>query len=445
MQIYFTQLADAVCALPAPGGGDVGIDRILLNFSAEQSDFIRFNHARVRQATQVDQRFATVSVVAGLRRADGSLSLSGDLHRDTALLLAERATLIAQLPFIPEDPYLLLPEVVQDTERTEEGRLPNAVSVIEAVAAHAGDADFVGFYAGGGVQRAFADSRGQRNWHSVRSFNFEWCIYQAADKAVKAAYAGTEWRDEELAARIRDSAVRSALLAQPARVLSPGAYRVYFSPVAVADLLGTLSWGGFGLKAVRTGVSSLVLMHRDGLRLNAQVDLTEATATGTAPRFQGDGFVKPDTVPLVRAGHVADTLVSPRSAREYGMPTNAGAGESPEALALQPGDLPAAEVLQRLGTGVWISNLHYLNYSDRQACRVTGMTRFACWWVEDGRLVAPIQVMRFDDSLLRMFGEGLVALTDEAELVPDAATYSARQLGSVTAPGAIVDGFCLTL
>ena len=73
------------------------------------------------------------------------------------------------------------------------------------------------------------------------------------------------------------------------------------------------------------------------------------------------------------------------------------------------------------------------------------MTRFACWWVEDGKLVAPIQVMRFDDSFLRMFGEGLVALTDVAELVPDAATYGARQLGSVTAPGAIVEGFCLTL
>ncbi|MDB5893277.1 MAG: hypothetical protein JWQ88_808 [Rhodoferax sp.] len=439
MQLYFKQLADAVCTPVA------GVDRVLLNFSAEQSDFIRFNHARVRQATQVDQRFATVSVVAGLRRADGSTSLSGDLHRDAERLLDERDALVAQLPFIPEDPYLMLPDVVQNTERIEEGNLASAVAVIEAVAQHAGEADFVGFYAGGGVQRAFADSRGQRNWHSVRSFNFEWCIYQAADKAVKAAYAGTDWRGDALAARIRDSAERSALLAQPARVLPPGAYRVYFSPVAMADLLGTLSWGGFGLKAVKTGVSSLVLLHRDGQRLNERVDLAEATATGTAPSFQGDGFVRPDAVLLLRAGQVANTLVSPRSSREYGVPNNAGSGESPEALALQPGDMPAAEVLQRLGTGVWISNLHYLNYSDRQACRITGMTRFACWWVEDGRLVAPIQVMRFDDSLLRMLGEGLVALTDEAELVPEAATYGSRQLGGITTPGAIVDGFCLTL
>ncbi len=53
--------------------------------------------------------------------------------------------------------------------------------------------------------------------------------------------------------------------------------------------------------------------------------------------------------------------------------------------------------------------------------------------------------MRFDDSFLRMFGDGLVALTDTVELVPDNATYGSRQLRSITAPGAIVQGLRFTL
>ena len=40
--------------------------------------------------------------------------------------------------------------------------------------------------------------------------------------------------------------------------------------------------------------------------------------------------------------------------------------------------------MQSLGTGLWVSNLWYLNYSDRRACRMTGMPRFACLWVENG-------------------------------------------------------------
>ena len=59
--------------------------------------------------------------------------------------------------------------------------------------------------------------------------------------------------------------------------------------------------------------------------------------------------------------------------------------------------------------------------------------------------MASIGVMRFDDSFLRMFGEGLVGLGDRAELIPESGTYLERQLGSLSSPGALVEGWKLTL
>ncbi|HSH90989.1 MAG TPA: metallopeptidase TldD-related protein [Ramlibacter sp.] len=440
MQDYFHQLADAVC------GPVDGVDRISLSYAAESSDFIRFNHAQVRQATHVDQRSASISVVSGLRRATGSLTLSGDLAADSSALLAERDALVAQLPLVPEDKYLLLPDTVNTTQRDSVAQLPAPRQVIDAVTSGGAGTDLVGFYAGGPVVRAFADSRGQRNWHSVASFNFEWCLYRAGDKAVKASYAGTRWDDAEFARKIARAREQAELLDRPVKTLAPGEYRVYFTPVAMADLLMTLAWGGFGLKDVKTGVGTLMRLRRGEASLHESITLTEATSDGVAPRFQDDGFVKPASVRLLHRGQVAETLNSPRSAKEYGLPANgANGGESPEALMLAPGALAEAEVLKTLGTGVYVSNLHYLNYSDRQACRMTGMTRFACFWVQDGKLVAPISVMRFDDSFLRMFGERLVALTRETELVPDTGTYGSRQLSGVTTPGAIVEKFRFTL
>ena len=440
MRAEFDRLADAVCTTVP------GVDRTTLYYAAESSDFIRFNHAAVRQATHVSQRYGTVSVVSGARQATGKISLTGDAAADTQALLAERSVLIERLPLVPEDPYLQLPAEVVATERDESGALPTAQQVIDTVTGQAAGCDLVGFYAGGPVARGFADSRGQRNWHRVESFHFEWCLYRAGDQAVKSAYAGSHWDDATFAVRLAAAREQVELLARPPKTLAPGEYRVYFSPVAVADLLSTLSWGGFGHRDVQTGVSTLIQAHREQAQFHPGVSLAEATAQGIAPRFQSDGFVKPDTVPLVAAGRVARTLVSPRSAKEYSTTANgANPEESPESLAMAGGDLPATGVLDALGTGVYISNLHYLNYSDRQACRMTGMTRFACFWVERGKLVAPITVMRFDDSLLRMFGSGLVALTQAPELVPDSLTYEERHLRSVTAAGAIVEGFRFTL
>lgn len=440
MRRDFEQLADAVCK------PDAGVDRTTLYWAAESTDFIRFNQARVRQATHVDQRYGTLSVVRGARQATVRVSLTGDLATDTSTLLAERARFIEELPHVPEDPYLLLPQEINHTERDAAGRLPDARQVIEAVATHGKETDLVGFYAGGPIARGFADSRGQRNWHRVESFHFDWCLYRSGDKAVKSSYAGTMWDETAFAARMSAAREQLALLGRPVKTLAPGEYRVYFSPVAVADLLGTLSWGGFGHKDLQTGVGTLVRAHRGQAKFNPALTLTEAAAEGIAPRFQPDGFVKPAAVPLVKAGEMAETLVSPRTAREYGIAANgANSSEAPESLAMAGGTLAANDVLEALGTGVYLSDLHYLNYSDRQACRITGMTRFACFWVENGRIVAPIGVMRFDDSLLRMFGEGLVALTQGAELVPDNSTYNERALRSYTAPGAIVEGFRFTL
>ena len=87
------------------------------------------------------------------------------------------------------------------------------------------------------------------------------------------------------------------------------------------------------------------------------------------------------------------------------------------------GALPDAEILKQLGTGLYISNLWYLNYSDQPGARMTGMTRFATFWVENGEIQAPVSTMRFDDSAYSLLGSQLEALTEERELMLSASTY----------------------
>jgi predicted Zn-dependent protease len=208
-----------------------------------------------------------------------------------------------------------------------------------------------------------------------------------------------------------------------------------------------LCWGGFSARAHATKQSSLARMQgADGVRMSARVSIAEATADGVAPAFQGEGFVRPANVPLIDAGRLVGTLVSPRTAREFGLEANGANGyEFPEALAMAPGELAAEDALAALGTGLWVGNLHYLNYSDRPASRITGMTRFATFWVEGGKIVAPVEVLRFDDTLFRMLGENLEALTAETELLLASDSYRERQLASMRVPGALLSALAFTL
>jgi predicted Zn-dependent protease len=148
----------------------------------------------------------------------------------------------------------------------------------------------------------------------------------------------------------------------------------------------------------------------------------------------------------VREGALVGALTSPRTAREFSIPANGANGdEMPEALAMAGGDLPAEDALAALDDGLWIGNLWYTNYSDRPACRITGMTRFATFRVERGRIVAPVDVLRFDDTIYRMLGTNLEALTRETELLLAPDTYQSRQLASTRVPGALVRELAFTL
>jgi predicted Zn-dependent protease len=73
------------------------------------------------------------------------------------------------------------------------------------------------------------------------------------------------------------------------------------------------------------------------------------------------------------------------------------------------------------------------------------MTRFATFWIENGEIVAPLNVMRFDETVYRMLGDNLLDLTQESELVLDPGTYYQRDTSSGQFPGALVDDFNLTL
>jgi predicted Zn-dependent protease len=440
MQEYFYALADAIT------GSLHGGEFYTCTFRAEDSDFVRFNRSAIRQAGTVVQRFLTLDLIHGRRHAAAEVALSGDFESDRARLSQMLTGLREKLPYLPEDPHLLYATTVHSSVQQGENRLPGKADAVAAILDAGIGRDLVGFYAAGGIYAGFANALGQRNWFASFTFNCDWSYYYQSDKAVKTSYAGFVWETSVFAHKVAEAAGQLDVLSRPPRTIPPGRYRVYLAPAALDDILQMLAWGGFGLKDHRTKQTTLLKMVEEGVHLHPAITIRENTCDGVAPNFQEAGFIKPDHVTLIEAGAFHDCLVSPRSAKEYDVPTNgASDAEAPESVEMAAGDIARDDVLQRLDTGVSINNVWYLNYSDRSGCRMTGMTRFATFWVEGGIIQAPLSVMRFDESIYRMFGDHLLGLTAERDFILDAGTYHRRSTGSSRLPGALVEHFNLTL
>jgi predicted Zn-dependent protease len=417
----------------------------LTSFSAEHSDFIRFNEGKVRQSGHVSQASVTLRLIDGQRQAYSTFTLCGDIGADTHAIGETLAALREGLRDAPDDPHLLFDTTVWSETTQRAGTLPSPDTLPLIVAQCALGLDFVGFYAGGTMARGFASSLGSRGWYEVENFNISWSLYDASGRAIRSHYAGDTWSDAVFAGKVEEAAARLPVLSRAPRALAPGRYRTYFAPAALRELMEAASFSAFSARTQATARNEFYRLNIGEVALDPRVTLTEDLTLDITPRFNDDAYQR-QSVPLIEAGRAVAQLTNARTAREYGLtPNGATASETPSALSMLGGDLAQADVLRALDTGLYIGNLWYVNFSDRMNCRMTGMTRFATFWVEQGGIVAPVDAMRFDDSLYRLLGSELERIGAQPELLLNDWTWGERATGGMKLPGLLVRSFDLTL
>ncbi|MEH2208699.1 MAG: TldD/PmbA family protein [Nostoc sp.] len=421
-------------------------EQFTVRLSSEISQFTRFNHAKVRQTGCVADGWIELTLMQNQRNSVRQFPFTGNWEVDWQLAYTALQELRDELILLPVDPYLVLPSANNISREIHSGNLLAAEAVVPTVLELVAELDFTGIYAGGVVIKAYGDSSGQKHWFATDSFTLDYSLFSPSGQAVKGTFAGSDWNESKYIAKISEAKKQLELLAHPTKELPRGQYKTYFAPAAVADLLLMLSWGAVSEADIQQGNSALAALSRQEKQLSLRFSLKENFQRGLVPRFNELGEMAVPELPVIEKGYLVNTLVNSRTAKEYQKIANGANGsETLRAPEVSPGNLVFEQILPSLDTGLYVSNLHYLNWSDRHTGRITGMTRYACFWVENGEIIAPIENLRFDESLYRFWGENLIDLTTFQEFIPEVGTYDSRQLGGSLVPGMLVEDFTYTL
>jgi predicted Zn-dependent protease len=420
-------------------------EEMTLNYNGEQTLFTRLSKAKIRQTSHINQAAVDIQFIKGNKIISFNVPFTGHEVDFTFALkkLHQSRDWIAK---IPEDPYLVRPKHYGVTTEDSSKTLPSDSELIKATLDLASHVDLAGVLTSGDIARGTANSKGQFHWFKSKNFYLDYSLYNEKQKAVKSLYAGTEFNLKDLKTNIEDAQYKLSLMNKDSKKVERGDYRVYLAPSAVGELLGTLSWGGLSMSAHKQGHVTLKDLWEGKKSLSPKFSLKEDFSLGLAPRFNDAGEVSASELQLIKDGKFVQFLTSTRTANEYKCESNfANDWESLRSPVLNAGTLAREDVLKKLGTGLYISDLHYLNWSDRETARVTGMTRYACFWVENGEIVCPIEDLRFDESYYKIFGSALEDLTNFQELSPATGSYFQREIGGSKTPGALVSEFKFTL
>ena len=425
-------------------------ETMILNFTGESSQFLRFNGARVRQTGLVDDGMLEIQILrkdpVGLKKASTSLSLQGSPELDSKRTSHALLRLRGVIKDLPGDPFAELPVAEEKSRFVLSGEILDPESVVSEVISPMQKQDAAGLYAAGSQFRMMKSSTGISHWFETENFQVDFSLYSQSQRAVKRHFAGQKWDSASYQQSLAQASEQLKLMEQPARKIPRGDYRVYLAPDALAEIIHMFSWGCVGEMSLQQGESPLLKIRKGEERFSDRFTLVEDFGLGLSPRFNAEGELAPEKMKIIDEGRLASTLVSRRTAKEFNLKsTCAPLHEGLRSTRMLPGSLKSSEVLSALGDGLYFSNLHYLNWSDQTSGRITGMTRFACLLVENGKMVAPIESMRFDDTIFNLLGQGLEAVTTTSETIPSSSTYGFRSLSGVELPGVLVNGFQLTL
>ncbi len=427
-----------------------GDEEVSLSLDAEESDFVRFNKGKVRQTTSVEQAQASMLVQTKTKLAKMSFPLTGNLDEDRKRCLFYVGKARNEMTMLPDNPYPVMFAESGTSQTDEKAQTPTSEFIIDKVqkTVTAQD-DFVGYMASGPLIKAIANSRGTSHWHSSDIFFVDYSLYSGKvgnAKAVTDNVAGSNWNEQAWQTSLNQSRTFLHQMQKPARDIPRGEYNVYLAPSAVEELKNITSWGGFSQASYKQGQCGLKLLADGERKLSEKLTILENFDLGVEPRFNSLGEMSAQQISIIENGVLQNLMTSSKTAAEFKLKSNgAETREVPRTMEIKPGSIKRDQIFQKLNTGLYLSNLHYVNWSDQKTARLTGMTRFACFWVENGDIVSPIQDMRFDVSIYDIWGKDLIDLTDFQAVSVNNLTYGCREFGGSKLPGMLIQNFKFTL
>ena len=395
------------------------------------SSLTRFANSRIHQ--NVTEDLEALSLTMAL---DGKVARAQTTRTDASSLeaLVERALAAAALrPPDPEFPGFAPAAPVADVDHWDDGTAgatPDQRAAIVAAFVEAGEGlEAAGYCSTEATTHVLVSTTGQRAVSQATTAQLDG-IHRAFVPDGEAGGDTADGYAQATSVRLADldgaaCGTRAAAKAGSGREpmeLPPGNYEVVLEPKAVASALVYPAYMGFNGKAHADGTSFVRLGER---QWDAVVTIWD---DGTDPRALGVGFDAEGTpkhrLDLVQGGVSSGLTHDRRSARLAGVePTGHSVGSEAfggyaTSLFLGGGGQAPYQLVGQMERGLLVTDLWYNRILDPKTQVVTGLTRNGLFLVEEGRIVGPVQNLRYTQSIVGGFGPGKVlGLGDDAQLV----------------------------
>jgi predicted Zn-dependent protease len=393
-----------------------------------RSSYTRFAANDVTTAGSVTD--LRVHITSRGNRRSGSATVSDS---DPEVLQRAVAASEALMALAPEDPewvdglpaqkYQAVPAFHEDTAKA--GAVSRRAGVRAALdLARKGELQASGYFETGSSFTAVANKQG--NFGFYPSTSAEYSTTMRTRDGTGSGWSGRSgprlgsFRPEQLAQVAAQKAVASA---KP-RALEPGRYTVILEPQAVADLL---DWLPQALSARAADEGRSYFSRPGGGNRVGEKLFSEAVTLRTDPFDQRLPAAPWSTerLPAQATTWIDKGVLKALSVGRY-WAEKTGAAPRPLTgpLMLEGGKGTLEQLVAGTERGLLVTRFWYIRSVNPQTIQLTGLTRDGVWLVDKGKIVVPVNNLRFNDSPANLMKN--VEALSEAVAIGDAVVPAMR-------------------
>jgi predicted Zn-dependent protease len=402
-----------------------GAQEIEISLVAATGEYLRFGNNELGQSQFTRSRTLSVRVASGKKQARTTTS-----RLDESFIQKTVEKAVAQLKTAPDDPdYLpmLGHQKYQTVNRyhnrtVDESAETKAGYVGKAIELARNNKLLASGVLGTNVDEGLIlNTAGLEAYYRGTWGNFS--LTMDADNGNQTGFALSTFADiSELdPKKLSETALERAKLNKSQTEVSPGKFDVVIDPYAWSEMLFffivSASAGftpDFGTRQYKEGRSYLSGRLGEkilGDNVSLEDDVMHPQQLG--PPFDGEGYPK-SKLTLVEKGVLRSLASSRISAHRYPdahptgheLPLPNPLGETPVNLVFRGKGTTRTteELVGELDKGLLLTRLWYIREVDSRTKTLTGMTRDGTFLVENGEIKRPVKNLRFNQSLLELFG-----------------------------------------
>lgn len=290
-------------------------------------------------------------------------------------------------------------------------------------------------------QIAVGNSTGLRRFARYNSVDFSALVSSGSGGTGYAQVLSNTPENMDVPAAFKRAKDKAEMNQNPIDI-EPGAYTVVLEPMAVGALLSDMAFMGFTGKSVLNQASFLTGRLGEQVFDEKITIIDDVSDKNTIPLpFDFEGEIR-QVVPIIERGIAKGLVYDGASAAQAGVKTTGHSvnmpdyGGMPMNMVMGNGEKTLEQIIAETESGLLVTKFHYMNGLNPRQAQLTALTRDGLFKIENGKIVAAVNNMRFTESMLNAFNQVVEVSKDRQS--------TAFYFGNCYVPGMKINNFHFT-